>query len=72
MDDWLPFCRDVGGEDVGVEIAEEQQQLEEDEAGHPDGGRASEGGQDLLCSYGFDEKEQEGGGEDGCAIENAG
>jgi hypothetical protein len=58
-------------ERVGVEVAEEERGLEEDEAGEPDGGGASQDGQELLGGDGFDEEEEQGREEDGGGVEEA-
>ena len=54
------------GEPVGVEVAEEERGLEEDETGDPNGGGATEGWQQLLGCHWFDEEEKERGEKD-CA-----
>ena len=54
------------GEEVGVEVAEEQGGLEEDQAGEPDGGGASERGEELLGGDGLNEEQEQGGEKDGC------
>jgi hypothetical protein len=50
-----PVC-----EAVRVEITEEQEELKEDEAGHPDSGGAAEGGEDLAGGDRFNEEEKKG------------
>ena len=59
------------GEPVCVEVAEQESELEEDEAGEPDRRRASQRGEELLCRHGLDQKEQEGREEDRKAVERA-
>ena len=58
-------------EPVGVEVAEQERGLEEDEAGEPDGGGASEDGEELLGGEGLDEEEEEGREKGGGAVEKA-
>ena len=57
------------GEPMGVEIGEEESGLEEDEAGDPDGGGATESGEQLFGGHGFDEEEEECGEKDCCGEE---
>ncbi|HEY0163118.1 MAG TPA: hypothetical protein VGB69_10600 [Edaphobacter sp.] len=56
---------------MGVEVAEQQRGLEEDEAGEPYGGGASEDGEDLLGGKRLDEEEEEGRDEGGGSVEEA-
>ena len=51
--------RERRGQNVRIEVAEQQHKLEEDQAGHPDGRGAAEDGQQLLGGEGLDEEEQE-------------
>src|SRR5271156_415191 len=60
------------GEPVGIEISAQKHELKEDEAGEPDGGRASQRGQQALGGYGFDEEEEKGRGKNRGAVECAG
>src|SRR5271154_4354334 len=46
------------GEPVRVEVGAEKGGLKEDKAGDPDGGGASENGQQQLGRHGLDEEEQ--------------
>ena len=57
---------------VGVEVAEQQRDLKEDEAGEPDGGGAAEDGKQLLGGHRLDQEEQECAEKDGGAVEQAG
>ena len=57
---------------VRVEVAEKQGELEEDQAGEPDCGRAFEGGEELLRRHGLDQEEEKGREEDGKAVERPG
>ncbi len=61
----------AAGEPVGVEIAEEQGDLKEDQACEPHRGGAAENGQELFRGHRLDEEEQEGAEEDGDAVEQA-
>ena len=58
----------AAGQPAGIEIAEQQLGLEEDQAGDPDGGRSAEDGKQLAGGDGLDEEEQEGAEKD-CAGE---
>ena len=57
---------------VSVEVAKKEGELEEDQAGEPDCGRASEGGEELLGRHGLDQEEEKGREEDGKAVERPG
>ena len=56
---------------VSVEVAEQQRDLEEDQAGEPDGGGAAKGGQQLLGGHRLHQEEQECAEKDGKAVEQA-
>jgi hypothetical protein len=57
---------------VCIEVAEQKRCLEEDEAGEPDGGRASEDGKELLGREGLNQEKQKGGEEGSSSVKKAG
>ena len=57
---------------VCVEIAEQQRDLEEDQAGEPDRGGAAEDGKELLGGHRLHQEEQECAEEDGGSVEQTG
>jgi hypothetical protein len=59
------------GEPVRVEIAEKKRGLEEDEAGEPDRGRASEHGKKLFRGERLNQEEQKRRKEGRDSVENA-
>jgi hypothetical protein len=66
-----PGCGLATGDPMGIEIAEEQGGLKEDEACEPHRGGAAEDGQKFFRGHRLDEEEQEGAEEDGDAVEQA-
>ena len=58
-------------EPMGVEVSGEEGELEEDQAGEPDGRGASEDGEELFGGHGFDEEEEEGREEDCGGVQRA-
>lgn len=57
----------LAGDNVRIEVTEEEHGLEEDHGGVPDVGRSSEDGEDELCRHRLDEEKQDSGEEDGGA-----
>ena len=65
----LPARRELARRPVGIGVAEEQQELEEHEAGRPHRGGAAEPRQDLLRHDRLDEEQQERAREDRESVE---
>jgi len=62
----------MAGQPVRVEVAEQQGELEEDEAGEPDRRGAAERGEQLLGRHGLDQEEEKRREKDGKAVERPG
>ena len=61
----------MAGQPVRVDVAEQQRELEEDQAGEPDRGRAAERGQQLLGRHRLNQKEEKRREKDGKAVEGS-
>jgi hypothetical protein len=71
VDAGLDARLEIASQQVGVEISQQEHHLEEEEAGGPDGGRATKPGQDDLGDDGLHLEEQEGAQQDrGCVEEH--
>ena len=70
MDGELGAELEAACEEVGVEVSEEERDLEEHHGGVPDVGRAAEDGQHELGRHRLNKKEEGGGEEYGCAEED--
>ena len=71
MDAGLDAGLEVARQQVGVEIAQQENHLEEEEAGGPDGGRSPKPGQDDFGDDRLHLEEQEGAQQDrGCVEEH--
>ena len=67
-----PTGRIFAREPVGVEVPEQQRDLEEDQTSQPDCGRTAERGEELFGGHRLNQEEKEGAEEDGNTIEQAG
>ncbi len=65
MDADLPFWAHAFGQEMRVQVAQEQRRLEKEQARRPDLRRAAEPGQDGLGDQRLDLEKKEGAAEDG-------